>query len=197
MYYRHNYSSSNRTEVFVYLLGKPLKEKDAITKTDTAVLTALGYNDFRNIKKYLRIQIRDIQFNSCDWNKSNSQRNNATIAYYYEDKIQYGNIQCFFHDSEQSLVFCMQAKLSPCDAPFGISSSSTIPHIVACVPQNHLSEMIAVPIANIISPCVQICFSDVVDCVCGHACKHIRKRLDYASIVIICIQCVFLYLKLW
>ena len=40
MYYRHNYSSSDRTEVFanVYLLGKPLKEKDAITETDTAVL---------------------------------------------------------------------------------------------------------------------------------------------------------------
>ena len=33
-------------------------------------------------------------------------------------KYSMGTSSVFFHDSEQSLVFCMLAKLSPCDAHF-------------------------------------------------------------------------------
>lgn len=54
MYYRHKYSSSNRTEIFtnVHLLGKP--HRDAIAEADTAVLSTLGYSEFRSIKNICR-----------------------------------------------------------------------------------------------------------------------------------------------
>ena len=71
----------------VFLLGKPTCE---ISEVDMAASSAVRFRDFRNTKRYTRMQIHDIKFYGSDWN---SKYGNATIAYYQGNEIRYGIIK--------------------------------------------------------------------------------------------------------
>ena len=132
----------------VFLLGKPTCE---ISEVDMAALSAVGFKDFRNVKRYMRMQIHEIKFYGSNWN---SKYNNATVAYYQGNEIHYGIIKSFFHEPTiQQSVFCTLTRLLPCDT----TSFSKVPHILVCTQHYQLS---VISIDNIICPCIYLSFSD-------------------------------------
>ena len=129
----------------VFLLGKPTCE---ISEADKAVLSAVGFKDFRNIKRYTRMQIREIKFYGSDWN---SKYSNATVAYYQGNEVHYGIIKSFFHGSTiQPSVFCTLKRLLPCDTTTLFNKT---PHILACTQHDQLS---VISIDDIVCPCIYL-----------------------------------------
>ena len=147
IHYQTNCLSSHQTEVYpnVFLLGKPTCE---ISEVDMAALSADGFRDFKNTKRYTRMQTHDIKFYGSDWNL---KYGNATLAYYQGNEICYGIIKSFFHEPTiQKSVFCTLTKLLPCDTT---TSFSKAPHILACTQHYQLS---VISINNIICPCIYL-----------------------------------------
>lgn len=112
--YQRKQSSSNETKISdgIYLLGKPIK--GVLTEDEKLALSSYKLQDHSCVDKYLRILFKDIHYYSCNWNKNNQQRNNATIAYHQNGEIQFGIIQNFLLyncTSSPPLLFCVLAKL--------------------------------------------------------------------------------------
>ena len=65
IHYQTNCFSKHRMELYsnVFLLGKPIYE---INEADKAAMSAVGFKDFRNIKRYTQMQIREIKFYGSD-----------------------------------------------------------------------------------------------------------------------------------
>ena len=152
IHYQINCFAKHRMEVYsnVFLLGKPTCE---ISEVDVVALSAVGFTDFRNVRRYTRMQIRDIKFYGSDWN---SKHSNATVAYYQGNEIHYGIIKSFFHESTtQPTVLCTVTRLLPCDTTPVFKKA---PHILACTQHDQLS---VISINNIVCPCIYLSFSDV------------------------------------
>jgi len=168
IYSRHRQCLSNYTIISnnICLLGKP---DHILTEEDKLVLSSCGYQDYTRVDKYLRIIFKDINYYSCNWNKSNCNRNNATVAYYIheKDELHFGIIQSFLLcNSSPPVVFCVLAKLIRCNQPFTMfNSSNHIPHIISCLPPTQDHEIVAIPIEHIYSQCIYLSFNDIKDTV--------------------------------
>ena len=109
----------------VFLLWKPACE---ISEVDMVALSAVGFTDFGNVRRYTWMQIREIKFY---WN---SKHSNATAAYYWENKIYHGIIKSFFYESTtQPTVFCTVTRLLPYDTTPVFNKAPHILNMINCL----------------------------------------------------------------
>ena len=112
------------------------------------------------VKIIYRIIFYNILIHSCQWNnKSITNQNNSTVAYVREEKLEYGivkKIVCI--NSQKTIAIITRLRHSP------LQSCTTISRILKCpLPASEASDMVAININNICSPCVFMSFTDVAD----------------------------------
>jgi len=163
--YRHKIPS-NSTSIAsnVYALGKPLVgDTDSLLDEDSEVHALLQIiNRPRKIEVYSRVMFHNILLHSSQWNnKGVMKQNNATVAYMRSGNIEYRIIKRFVVVSNgetptQTIVIICRLDHEQLQQP-GI----LVPHIFVCSPPSEASEVVAVNIENIFSPCIFMAFTDV------------------------------------
>ena len=154
IHYQHNPADNRTTQCpNIQFLGKSFK--NSVSASEQVIL---GCQDLSRVVKYLRIKIHGIPFYSYDWKRNATQRNNSALAYFVNNQIHYGIAKSFYHDTLCSSVYCVLTKLIPCDGP-----CDNTPHVSTFMPYNQASEIIAIPVEQILGPCVYISFASVKD----------------------------------
>ena len=147
----------------LYALGKPsIGSIDKLLKnSEVQALQQVIYGP-RQVKVYSRVKFHNIMLHSTQWNnKGVLKQNNATVAYRRSDHVEYGIIKKFVVISDNEIPTQTIVIICTLDHTQLQQSGTVVPHIFVCSPPSESSEVVAVSIKNIISPCIFMAFSDV------------------------------------
>ena len=127
-------------------------------------ISILADYDISNYEAYSRILVHNIKIYSCNCNKNSpTKQSNSAIAYYNKQcNIEYGivqNIVVLKTESGVSNVLLIVTKLQPHN-DVSLTFWQHIPHILSFVVPSDESQLVAITVDNICSPCVYMSFED-------------------------------------
>ena len=178
----HHVSKQNCMKVNdnIFVMGKPIK--GSLSEKEMRILVD---HDISNYKAYSRILVHNIKIYSYNSNKNCSvKESNSTIAYYNKHcNIEYGVVQNIIvpkTEGDVSNVLLIVMKLQP-HSDFSRTFGGQIPHVLSFFPPCDESELVAITVDSICSPCVYMSFEDDKNKIYVRICisKFIRKRLIY------------------
>ena len=154
--YKKNYVKVHES---IFVIGKPIKNR-----LNEKEISILADYDISNYEAYSRILVHNIKIYSCNWNKNSpTKQSNSTLAYYNKQcNIEYGivqNIVVLKTESCVSNVLLIVTKLQPHN-DVSLTFWQHIPHILSFVVPSDESQLVAITVDNICSPCMYMSFED-------------------------------------
>jgi len=162
--YRHKVSPSNPCiGSNVYAIGKPLiGNPDYLLKDAEVQALQLVLDGQRQVKVYSRLMFHNIMVHSTQWNnKGLLKQSNATVAYRTSENVGYGIIKRIIvinKDDTQTQTIVLLCKLDHTQLQ---QPGIVVPHIFVCPTPSESSEIVAISIESVLSPCVFMAFTDV------------------------------------
>ena len=146
----------------VYAIGKPLIGiPDHLLKDAEVQALQLLLGGQRQVKVYSRLMFHNIMVHSTQWNnKGLLKQSNATVAYRTSENVEYGikGILVTNKDDTKTQIIVLLCKLDHTQLQqLGI----VVPHIFVCPTPSESSEIVAISIESMLSPCMFMAFTDV------------------------------------